>query len=297
MAAAQQAGGPNMLIPKDLKTRKPQVKTANEFLEITRDFTDPKDVVREALSNALDWGATEIKLSVHEQKSEPHEDLTITIEDNGLGMDEERLHAFFDLGNSTNAGASAGKKIGYKGHGTKIYYNSKQIEVWSESAGATVYAIMTEPLKQLMAGEIPEYQYDVENRQNKKTGTRIIISDYNRSDNRGDFSHKVLKDYISWLTAFGSVENEFGTSEHTHKKVILSGLGQTSAETIPFGHRFPAENHDITKLQKQTGDWTKRFVKRWVFKSVTVKDNPGKSLDIVFYIEGDEAKKSYNPMI
>ncbi len=285
-----------MLSPKMLRTRTPQVKTASEFLEITRDFTDPKDVVREAISNALDWGATEIRLSVHEEKSEPHEDLTITIEDNGLGMDEERLHAFFDLGNSTNAGPS-GRKIGYKGHGTKIYYNSKEIEVWSESADATVYAIMKDPLKKLIGGEIPEYEYDVQKKPNEKTKTRIIIRDYNRSNNKGDFAHKVLRDYILWFTAFGSVEHEVAIAENIDKTVLLSGLGQATPETVGFGHPFPKENHEISKLQKQGGDWTKRFVKRWVFKGVTVKDNPGKALDIVFYVEGDEAKKSYNPMI
>ncbi len=36
------------------------------FLEIVRDFTDPRDAIREAISNAMDWGAREIKVIVTE---------------------------------------------------------------------------------------------------------------------------------------------------------------------------------------------------------------------------------------
>lgn len=41
----------------------PEVNQANEFLEIANDFTDPLELVREAISNAFDANATIITLS------------------------------------------------------------------------------------------------------------------------------------------------------------------------------------------------------------------------------------------
>jgi hypothetical protein len=48
--------------------------------------------------------------------------LLTEIEDDGKGMNEEGLTSFFDLGNSL--GRNDPEKIGEKGHGTKVYFNS-----------------------------------------------------------------------------------------------------------------------------------------------------------------------------
>lgn len=288
---------------KSLKHRTPEVDNAREFLEIARDFTDPKDAVREAISNSLDWRATEIKVTVNEDRSRPDEELVIKIEDNGIGLKEERLHAFFDLGRTTEVESSRTKsgsvsKIGYKGHGTKTYFNSREIEVWSDTTECTVYAIMHSPLQRLMKGEVPGYDYDIESKENQVTGTKINIYGYNTSQNKRDFAHPVLKDYLLWFTRFGSIQKEFGIAEDDDKVVSLQGLGRGDPEVVKFGHQFPAENCDISKLRKQRpGEWPKIFVKRWYFAQRQVKDYPGKFIDLLFYIEGDEAKRSYNPMI
>lgn len=284
---------------RELKKRRPRVEEAREFLEITRDFTNPKDAVREAISNAVDWGATEVKVKAEEDRSRPDEELVIRIEDNGLGLNEDRLECFFDLGRSTAAEPHApGRKIGYKGHGTKTYFNSRQIEVLSESRDCTVYAIMHEPLQKLMMDQVPEYEYDVEKRQNPQTGTRITIRGYNMNQNKRDFAHYVLRDYTLWFTLFGSIEAQFGTRDRAGMVLYLQGLGEDRAEAVEFGHKFAPENCDLGRLLKERpSDWTKVFVKRWVFKGRQVIDNPGKAVDIVFYIEGDKAKRDYNAMI
>ncbi|MEW6203137.1 MAG: ATP-binding protein, partial [bacterium] len=284
---------------KNRKTRLPEVEKAHEFLEIVRDFTDPKDAIREAISNAMDWDATEIKIIVTVDKTRPEEEIIIEIKDNGVGLDEERLEAFFDLGRSTtNKSNSSSMKIGYKGHGTKTYLNCRQIEVESDSHESSVYAIMDSPLQKLMNGEIPEYEYDVESKMNNETKTKIIIRGYNMNRNIRDFGHNVLKDYIIWHTCFGSVEKEFGIEINNDKKLYLQGLGKNQPEKIDFGHIFPQENSDLKRLQKdRPGDWTKTFVKKWIFNGRQIIDNPSKFVDIVFYIEGDEAKRAYNPMI
>ena len=40
----------------------PRVNEAREFLEIAKDFKDPKEIIREALSNSWDAGASEVSI-------------------------------------------------------------------------------------------------------------------------------------------------------------------------------------------------------------------------------------------
>jgi sensor histidine kinase regulating citrate/malate metabolism len=58
-----------------------------------------------------------LHFSVVQENGEPT--FKINIEDDGSGMDEDQIKAFFDLGNSTRRGDAA--SIGEKGHGTKVY--------------------------------------------------------------------------------------------------------------------------------------------------------------------------------
>ena len=80
---------------QERKRRRPQVDEVREFLEITQDFTDPKEAIREAISNSIDWGATEVSITVAEDTTRPDEELVIKIWDNGMGLTEQRLHATF----------------------------------------------------------------------------------------------------------------------------------------------------------------------------------------------------------
>ncbi|MFC6794774.1 ATP-binding protein [Halobaculum halobium] len=101
---------------EQLEYRKPSVNEVNEFLEIASDFQDPLELIREALSNSYDAKASRVTIEI-DQRFDGR--TRIRIQDDGNGMDEEGLTSFFDLGNSTKEDS-----IGYKGHGTKIYYKS-----------------------------------------------------------------------------------------------------------------------------------------------------------------------------
>jgi hypothetical protein len=288
---------------RDLKWYDPEVDEVRELLEIARDFTDRKDAIREAISNSMDWGATLIEITVEEDRQRPDEELVITIVDNGVGLNEERLHAFFALGRTTeppvdDSRAPVGRKIGYKGHGTKTFLNSRRIEVFSQTSECTVYAEMDEPLAKLMKGELPQYGCDVDTEQNGETRTEIKLFGYDTNRSKKDFAHHVLKDYVLWFTRFGSVEKEFDILGCQGTALVLQGLGRHDPEDIPFGHPFAAENHNIGTLRRtRPGDWTKAYVRRWLFHDLRMLEYPGQSIDIVFYIEGDEAKRNYNPMI
>lgn len=105
-----------------IKTIRPKVDETQEFIEISKDFSNSLDLVREAISNAYDAKATEIHLLFEVINEFDDAVLKITLKDNGLGMNIDTLQNFFDLGNSTRRNDP--EAIGEKGHGTKIYFNS-----------------------------------------------------------------------------------------------------------------------------------------------------------------------------
>lgn len=118
----------------------PAVDAVREFLEIAGDFTNPLEVVREAISNALDAGATRVQLEFSQPKEAGVLILNISIEDNGTGMDAASLQSFFDLGNSSKRGDTT--TIGEKGHGTKVYFNCSSIRVDTIYDGKRLRAVM-----------------------------------------------------------------------------------------------------------------------------------------------------------
>ena len=114
----------------------PSVNQSQEFLEIANDFTDPKELIREAISNAFDASSNVIKISIYVDKSTGTDELIIKIEDDGHGMTINGLESFFGLGRSTRRerderGNKIASAIGEKGHGTKIYLNSRRVELTS----------------------------------------------------------------------------------------------------------------------------------------------------------------------
>lgn len=277
-----------------------KVYAIEEYLNIISDYRDPKEAIREAISNGLDWGATEISIEVMEDLKRP--ELIVKIHDNGQGINKERLEAFFNLGQSTaierdDLGHKVSEKIGEKGHGTKTYFNSRQIEVESQSKDCLILATMNEPLLSLHNDDLTGYDYDLEPKVSKETYTSITLWGFNQNKTR-DFEHNVLKDYILWFTKFGSVEREVGITKNANKALKLKGLGAKGWEIIKFGHIFPTENSNIQKLRQELGnDWPNKFVKRWVFQDIKVAEFPDVTFDLIFYLEGNQAKLDYNKMI
>ena len=289
---------------KQMQREKPHIDAVHQFIETIQDFTDPKEALREAISNAIDWNAGRIEIVCRMDKTKAPPELLVEISDTGSGLNEERLKAFFALGSSTGLvydklGNKLGDKIGEKGHGTKTYFNSRQIEVHSNSSKCEVYATMDEPLGFLREqGELADYEYAIEAAQPAAdTFAKITLRGYNENQT-SDFAHDILRDYVLWFTKFGSFEREFGISQNTGKILLLQGLDRDQPEEIVFGHVFPKENTNITKLKElHPGDWIDYYVKKWKFPKEPVLGFPGVTIDFVFYLEGDEAKRLYNPMI
>ncbi|MBQ9647549.1 MAG: ATP-binding protein, partial [Oscillospiraceae bacterium] len=193
------------------KVIEPAVNSCAEFYEIASDFGDPLELFREAISNAYDWGATYISLSIAMERINGRDAMVLELLDDGSGMDRNTLEQnFWALGNS--ASKTDSEKIGEKGHGTKIYLNSEKVYVRTTKDGHTYESVCDHPLADLSKGQLhsPKTR-EIDNQY--PNGTLIRIEGYNGNETML-FRHEVIKDYIYWFTKLGSFEKEVHP-EHT----------------------------------------------------------------------------------
>ena len=226
----------------------PEVNSSQEFIEIAQDFSNPLDLVREGISNGFDAHAKNMTMSFSVISDCGERVLKIEIIDDGDGMDDKGLKSFFDLGNSMRRETKDETgAIGEKGHGTKVYFNSKKIEVITAKDGVKYHAVMNEPKKNLFNHVIPTVDVTSEDNNDNMKGSKIIIYGYN--ENRRDkFTHAQLKDYILWFTKFGSVERCFDIEDNADVKLHLKGVDADKTEELEFGHVFPEESKSVNDL-------------------------------------------------
>ena len=276
----------------------PSVDQSREFLEIANDFANPLDLVREAVSNSYDAKAKRINIRFDVIQRYGERVLQITLEDDGEGMGLAGLQAFFDLGNSTRRSKrnQDPSLIGEKGHGTKIFFNCDQLDVITSDGSSVYHATMAKPFADLHEGKVPVVRVQTRPNSEEFKGTRIEILGYNR--NRTDmFTHAQLKDHIQWFTKHGSIELQFNGSVEDYPIVRLSGVDRNDEEDIQFGHPFPPESDNVSKLFEQhLVDAPYYFVKRWIRKG-SLQEFPDIKYEIVFGVEGDRAKREANPML
>lgn len=270
----------------------PKVDETQEFIEIANDFSNPLDLVREAISNAYDANATEIKIAFDVVKNYGESVLKITLKDNGSGMSQQHLQNFFDLGNSTRRDDEY--SIGEKGHGTKVYFNSRKIEVrTSVDNNIGFLAVVDEPYRKLYDRQIPEVI--VNHVKGIPKGTEITIYGYN-NNRRDQFTHDILKDYINWFTKHGSIDSHFNKNDKP-LELYLKGLGCNDLEKIEKGHVFPDDSEDISKLLDRYMVKAPDFFSKKIIKTGFLKNFPEVRYDAIFSLEGKHAKYSYNNML
>ncbi|HDL01284.1 MAG TPA: hypothetical protein ENH23_03525 [candidate division Zixibacteria bacterium] len=272
----------------------PTVDETQEFIEIANDFSNPLDLVREAISNAYDAKASEIRISFDVIQKYGESILKISLQDNGTGMNRDGLQSFFDLGNSLRRNDP--QSIGEKGHGTKVYFNSKKIEVLTQQEGAEAFhATMSDPFRKLHDREVPNVDVQTIDTSSNGVGTEIIIHGYN-NNRRHKFTHEILKDYIMWFTKHGAIDNQFDV-ESCGTVLYLKGLGKTKEEKIERGHYFSDDSHNINKLFETHITKAPDYYCKKVIKTGHLKNFPEIYYNAIFCIEGKYIKYDYNPML
>jgi sensor histidine kinase regulating citrate/malate metabolism len=105
----------------------PKVNVAKELSEISKDFTNPQELIRETIANSVDAAASMIRIEAFKDDLSGQDELVNPVTDDGVGMTRKELEVFFDLGFSNKRNRETA--IGYKGRGTKITYNSSRVAV------------------------------------------------------------------------------------------------------------------------------------------------------------------------
>jgi hypothetical protein len=263
--------------------KSPKVNEVNEFLEIASDFEDPLEVLRESLSNAYDADATRVDITILNRP----DGSDIIIEDDGHGMNERDLESFFDLGNSRKTDS-----IGYKGHGTKIFYKSDRIEVTTVRDGTSYRAVMEEPWKKLNRKELPEYELVTNSVRSGNSGTKIKITNF-RSGHGFDaeeLTYNKIHHYLKWKTIAGSTAHYF---DEAHDEMVISvdlddEIDDTQDQLVTKNHlEFPEE-----QLDPERGDYpAERMCKHYPAKEIGVEYDGGKTqIQIVGMVGGKKTR-------
>lgn len=192
------------------------------------------ELLREAVSNSVDAGCTNIAIQL---TSAGGEMWNIVIEDDGNGMEERHMKAFFNAGESEKDYKQTA--IGEKGLGSKTCFVAKQLLVESRrhtNPTELLVGRMTDPLKALSNGKMPDYTIERDPAGHKagllSKGTRITLSNVHITRFNGketndpeEIAERVFH-YLRSMCATGTVKNR-----HAHKQHILNSVA--SVGVIP----------------------------------------------------------------
>ena len=240
-------------------TRKiqPSVNEKKEYWGAVEDFSDKREIIREAISNSIDAKSTNIKILINIDEND--ESMTIQIEDDGQGMSNNELEInFFGLGETTKDGTDS---IGEKGHGTKTYICCERLYVSTRKNALESVGVMHEPLKH--KPEIPMVDIEDSVPSNQNDGTNIIMENIAMDHRDLDkFKFGPLKAYIQWHTAGGKSswiwdKNHFTTHIHLKVEGYSDDSSRLRQQTVKnngeesFSNRFSWEeggNEDVSDV-------------------------------------------------
>lgn len=265
----------------------PKVNEVNEFLEIASDFENPLEVIRESLSNSYDAGASDVEIRIRSRQ----DGSDIIIEDDGHGMNERDLESFFDLGNSRKTDA-----IGYKGHGTKIFYKSDRIEVTTVNEGTSYRAVMESPWEKLNRKELPEYEVTANQVREGNPGTKIKITNFRSGQgfDAEELTYNKIHHYLKWKTIAGSTAHYFGDDQREMAiTVVLDETIDDTRNSLVTTNRleFPDQ-----QLEPGDGEYpAERMCKHYPAREIEAEYDGGETLLQIVGMVGGKATRNELP--
>lgn len=218
-----------------------KVNKASIFKEIANNTLKPLEVVREAISNSMDAGASSIMIEISNEDGA----YVLRIKDDGTGMSLNDIDDFFSIGSSKG---KVSQKIGEKGLGSVTFFKSKRIEVVTLGVDGRFHAILEDPWKKIKCNEELSFNLVKLEHSDLDQGTEIKIFNYEANSlyNR-HFNFESLKDYILWYTAAGSFKTKFSHVKelrhlikniHSSPMIKLVDKIQGKEEEFVGEHRF-----------------------------------------------------------
>ncbi len=305
-----------------------KVDAANAYRQIITNFSNSLEFVREAISNSIDARASRLSAEIDQVRGPTGmAEICVILRDDGHGMDERTLERFFNLGDSekselkNDVDQTGERLIGEKGFGTKIYLNSRKVEVRTKDKNTGISYIATSEghLERIYSGgQPPQFEVTKLPSDDASPGTEVRIFGYNHNDG-SKLGHDQVLDYIVWFTKFASIEPLLWPTSSRHEQtktrlggltLQLHGLGfdaikhakdpMATASLLQFGHPFPEQCFDGKALREKAK--TRKaspsdFYCRWFVKEGSLKGFPAYRWQAVFSIEGNRTKYDANPMI
>jgi len=279
-----------------LEKYKPQVKDIPLFKEIAQNIMNPLELLREALSNSHDAEAKNISILVYRNNSG---NFVIEIQDDGKGMNIDNIHRFFNLGDS-NKGAIG---IGEKGLGTKIYFKSQKITVYTQTKENDAYkVVMEEPWESLCNNLLPEYVVERIEPKVGNVGTSVVIEDYIIDNPEKYFNFEIIKDYVLWFTAAGSFKTYFANYMELHKyinnmqvapRIFIEDSIKNMKEEIAGVHQFnPPQENPMESLEEAIYKRSVNYCRHFgpYFKATNI-DGEYISFQMYGTVSGDNCRK------
>jgi len=323
---------------ESLQKHPAEIDAGYETFQIIKEFDNPIEIFREAFQNSIDEQASIVYCRVFIEPKLGGEDLILDIWDNGDGLKKENIPCFFGLAKSTkiNSQKMPSGKLGYKGHGTKIYFNAESVEIFSKPSeddeGWGV--ILDEPITQLRENNVYCYSDIIQKSKctiklpdNFKTGFYVRIKNayyFRTKYTQYMLNHIYLRDYVKWFTAFGTLKTIF-EPELPKSTLYLSGINlpffrkefnsvkqldpipeystvdSLVFEKILMGHYFPPERShekDMTKYADTIVSNKQYFdyYSREIFKGRFHLDGDI-AFDLIINVEGYETKRMYDVLL
>jgi hypothetical protein len=124
---------------------KREVNFKNLVRELAHNKVDALELLREALANARDHGASRVWIrSVRGPAPTLATDLFVM--NDGEGMSHDQLRAFWGVSSSVKEDPT--RAIGYKGHGSKLYFSCRRLSVATrrDNSGQWTLTTLEDPL-------------------------------------------------------------------------------------------------------------------------------------------------------
>lgn len=255
--------------------------------ELANNKVDCLELIREALSNAVDHGAK--NAWIRSMRGEPPaQAVDLILMNDGEGMSREQLTAFWGVSTSVKPPGQAA--IGYKGHGSKLYFSARRLSVATRAEAGAPWMLtsLDRPLEssRLDVDEVPlptEHPLAQELKAVKlydQVGVAIFVEGCQFRDADRFLARRPVESYIDWFTVVGDVRAglfkrraEFHdvvahrrdlTRLRIHERdlipinVWLRINGESAYAVLGFGPTSPASSH-LTAWREDADAWKKTF--------------------------------------
>ncbi|WP_224372707.1 ATP-binding protein [Hyalangium versicolor] len=226
---------------------KRKIDQRNLVRELANNKVDALELIREALSNARDHGASSVWIRTT-RGAPPTLPLDVVILNDGEGMTEAQLEAFWGV--STSVKPPGGSAIGYKGHGTKLYFAARRLSVASRVQGAADWTLTTldNPLESdsTQVEQIPLPAQHLLYKELEQVGllshkgVAVLVEGCQFPDAAARFmSRRAIETYCDWFTVIGDIRSGVFRSrsefhDTVHNKKDLPRLRQHESPLIPL---------------------------------------------------------------